>query len=150
MTDHENVELLSDLFANDSLAETLGVQLTEWSSGSATATAVPGPEHANFNGSIHGGFLFSGADIVVSVASNSWGRVAVAVSIDIEYLKPVRVGDQLTFRADEAGRSRSLGTYRVDVRRADALVAIATATTFRTADWHFGADAWSPEWRSAN
>ena len=148
MIEHENVELLSKLFTEDRFAASLGVELTEWSGGTATAIATPGPEQTNFTGSVHGGFIFSGADVVTSIASNSWGRKSVAVSIDIEYLSPARAGEQLTFTAAEAGRGRNLATYRIEIRRQDKLLAIATAVTFRTADWHLGADAWSETWRA--
>lgn len=150
MIEHENTELLDDLFRRDGFAETLGVEVTAWSGGTATASAAPASRHLNFTGSVHGGFLFSGADVAVSVASNSWGRKSVAISIDIQYLSAARPGDQLTFTAEEAGRGRNLATYRVEIRREDKLVAIATAVTFRTADWHFGADAWSEDWRAAH
>lgn len=150
MTDHENVELLNRLFSEDRFAASLGIELTAWSGGTATAIATPGPEHCNFAGSVHGGYLFSAADVVASVASNSWGRVSVAVSIDIEYLSAAGTGRPLVFTANEAGCGRNLATYRVDVHHRDKLVAIATAVTFRTADWHGGPDAWTDHWRSAH
>lgn len=150
MTDHENFDLLDELFAGDPFATELGVELTGWSGGTANATATPGPAHCNFTGSVHGGFLFSAADIVVSVASNSWGRQSVAVSIDIEYLSAARTGEPLHVTGVEVGRGRNLATYRIDVHRDDKLVAVATAVTFRTADWHFGEDAWTDAWRSAH
>lgn len=150
MSEHENIGPLDELFRADGFAGTLGVEVTDWSGGIASAAATPGPEHLNFAGSVHGGFLFSGADVAVSVASNSWGRKSVAVSIDIEYLSAARPGEQLVFTAEEAGRGRNLATYRIEIRRGDKLVSIATAVTFRTADWHFGTEAWSERWRATH
>lgn len=150
MAEHENEDRLSELFTGDRFATSNGVRLLEWTGGTATAVATPGPESSNFVGSVHGGFLFTAADVAASVAANSWGRICVAVSIDIEYLSGSAAGDELRFTATEAARGRNLATYRVEGHRGERLLTIASVVTFRTAEWHFGADAWSEEWRGRN
>ncbi len=150
MADHENADRLTELFAGDRFAASAGIRLLDWSGGTATAVATPGPESSNFVGSVHGGFLFTAADVAASVAANSWGRICVAVSIDIEYLRGAVAGDELRFTATEAARGRNLATYQVDGRRGDELLTIASVVTFRTAAWHFGADAWTAGWRDRN
>ncbi|MFV2039075.1 MAG: PaaI family thioesterase, partial [Acidimicrobiales bacterium] len=72
---------------------------------------TPGPEHLNFLGSVHGGYLFAVADMALSVASNSWGRIAVAISVDFHYLTATTSGEELDFTARERSRGRTIATY---------------------------------------
>ncbi len=148
-TPHENVDRLAGLFAEDRYATSLGLRLVDWSGGAATVTATPGPGHTNFAGTVHGGFLFSAADAALAVASNSWGRQSLALSIDIKYLAAAATESNLTFVASEVNRTRSIGTYRLDVQGEDGtLISTATALAYRTKAWHFGEEAWSADWRA--
>lgn len=150
MTLHENYDHLDELFRADRFAALIGVELDTWSGGAPTATASVVSDSCNFAGGAHGGYIFSAADIVASVASNSWGRKCVAASIDIEYIRGATDGEILRFMAIELGKGRSLATYRVEAHRDEVLIASASAVTFRTPEWHLGSDAWSHEWRSTN
>lgn len=146
----ENRVQLGRLFARDQLARSLSITLVDWGGGWATATATPGPEELNFLGAVHGGYLFAAADVALSVASNSWGRVAVAVSVDFHYVAPAPSNQELEFAAQETSRGRNVATYALEVRSDRRLIATATGTTFRTSDWHLGEDAWTPEWRASH
>ncbi|MEM8922367.1 MAG: PaaI family thioesterase [Actinomycetota bacterium] len=150
MTSHEHRDRLEAFFGRDRLGRTLGIQLHRWGGGWAELAATPTEEHANFVDIVHGGYLFSAADVALGVASNSWGRQCVAISIDIQYLRAAHVGVTLAIRAEEVNRTRSIGNYRVEVSAPDRLVATATAIAFRTNEWHFGADAWSDDWRTSH
>ncbi|MCP3913090.1 MAG: hotdog fold thioesterase [Actinomycetia bacterium] len=145
---HENWADLDALFRADTLARTLDIELVDWSAGQARVSAVPSTEHCNFLGGVHGGFIYSAADVAMSVASNSWGRMAVALSIDMQYAAGGRPGDELEFVATEQTRSRRIGNYRLVVSRGERTIATATGLTYRTDDWVLGAGAWSGDWRS--
>ncbi len=146
----DNRRRLGELFADDQLARSLSVALVDWGGGWGTATATPGPDELNFMSSVHGGYLFAVADVVLSVASNSWGRVALAVSVDFHYVAAAASNVQLAFTAKETSRGRSLATYALEVRSDQRLVATAIGTTFRTSDWHLGEDAWTSQWRASH
>jgi len=146
----DNRNQLGRLFARDQLARTLSVTLVDWGGGWATASATPGPNDLNFLGSVHGGYLFAAADVALSVASNSWGRAAVAISVDFHYVAAAPSNEELEFTAQERSRGRNVATYALEVRSDQRLVATATGTTFRTNDWHLGKDAWTPEWRASH
>lgn len=145
---HDNVERLDSLFRQDTFARSIGVEILDWSGGTATVLAIPSAGQCNFAGSVHGGFLFSAADVALSIASNSWGRICVAASIDIHYLSAVNVGDQLEVVATEINRGRRLASYRLEIHRETKLLSTATGLTYRSSDWHLGAEAWSETWRS--
>jgi len=144
----DNRRLLGELFAADQLARSLSVSLLDWGGGWATAAATPGPKVMNFLGSVHGGYIFAATDVALSVASNSWGRVAVAISVDFHYVAPAPSNEQLEFTAQETSRGRNIATYALEVRSDQRLIATATGTTFRTKDWHLGEHSWSAQWRA--
>ena len=64
----------------------------------------------------HGGAIFSLVDVAFGTASNSYGNVAVALSMNINYIKPSQSGDLLTAEAVEISRSRRIATYNIIVK----------------------------------
>lgn len=125
---HERVK---NLAARDPFAIFLGAECVDAGPGSAVMRMTVAKQHLNFNGTCHGGVLFSLADTAFGLASNSHGRLAAAVDAHIGFTAPVRVGDELIATAREVNRSNRIGTYRVDVRRADdSIVAAFTGTVY--------------------
>lgn len=148
MNGHPNRDTLAEVFATDRLARAMSVDLGDWGGGWAQVAATAGADDLNFVGAVHGGFIYAAADVALSVASNSWGRICVAVSIDMHYLAPASLGSRLEARAHEQSRGRNIATYALEIRSDHALLATATGVTFRTRDWHLGSDAWTSEWRA--
>ena len=70
----------------------------------------------------HGGVVFTLADTTFAVACNSYNRTTVATGCDIDFVAPVRAGDELRAVAVERFRSGRAGLYDVTVRRADGTV----------------------------
>jgi acyl-CoA thioesterase len=103
-------------------------------------------------GVVHGGALFSLADAGLEVASNSWGRVCVALFMDAQFHSPARAGEALIADARERSRSRRVGGYLIDVvaEADESLRASFQATVYRTADWHLGSGAWTDSWKNAH
>lgn len=119
------------LAARDAFVAYLGAECVDAGPGMAVVRMTVGEQHVNFNGTCHGGVLFSLADTAFGLASNSHGRVAAAVGAHIGFTAPVRVGDTLIATATEVSRSNRIGTYRVDVRTSDdATVATFTGTVY--------------------
>lgn len=145
---HPNREAMWEVFRGDRLAGALGIVLDDWGPGWARATWTPQPTHENFAGAIHGGALFTLGDVVFAVACNSWGRQAVALSVDVHFLAAVRPGEELVARATERSRTRRTGSYHLDVHSGQRQVASLHAMAHRTSAWHLGEDAWPQEWRS--
>ena len=131
--------------------QSLGIELVSWLPGSATVRIETQKDHGNLAGSVHGGVLFALADAAFEVASNSYGRVAVALDTACHYSQPAEVGGELTAGASEMARTRRTASYRIDVRTPDGeLVAWYMALAYRTKDWHLGEDRWPQEWRDAH
>jgi acyl-CoA thioesterase len=141
---------LEAIFRGDAYVTGLGAELVDWDGGRATFRLPPEARHSNFVGTIHGGALFSLADAAIGVASNSWGRVSVLLSVEAQLLSAARVGDVLVSRAVERSRTRRTAAFAIDVvsEADDTLRATFQAMCFRTGRWHLGDDAWPDDWRA--
>lgn len=147
---HPNHPDLDALFRDDGFARVLGAELVDWGGGWARVQWSPTADHLNFGGVVHGGAVFGLGDYAFAVASNSWGRVAVALTVDVQFLRGVRPGVELTAEARERSRSRRTGAYLIEVSEPDRLVASLHAMVYRVDAWHLGDDAWDEGWRASN
>jgi acyl-CoA thioesterase len=126
-------DLVMRLAARDAFVASLGIEAVDGGPGRAAVKMRVRPEHLNFNGTCHGGVVFSLADTAFGLASNSHGAVAAGVDAHITYQIAVHVGDMLTATAIEVSRGRKLGVYRVDVENeAGQLVSSFTGTVYVT------------------
>lgn len=123
---------LEELAERDAWLNSLGISLVNAASNGVTIKMTVREQHLNFNGTCHGGVLFSLADTAFGLASNAHGVIAAAVHADIAFCAPVRRGDLLLADAVEVSRSRRVGTYRVDVRSDGEIVAAFTGTVHVT------------------
>jgi acyl-CoA thioesterase len=142
---------LEAVFQSDAYVNGLGAKLVDWDGGRAVFRFAPEPRHRNFVGSVHGGAVFSLADSALAVASNSWGRICVALTVEVQFLS-APIGDVLVATAVERSRTRRTAAYAIDVSSEDegALRASFQAMVFRTGGWHLGEDAWPEEWRTTH
>ncbi len=103
------------MWAEDRASAGLGMRIARVAPGEAELTMGVEPRMVNGHGICHGGFIFALADSAFAFACNSFNRRAVAQSNTITYLRPAKLGQELTARAArtaEAGRS---GVYDVMV-----------------------------------
>ena len=137
MTD-DAAERVRRLAARDRFMRMLGAEVLDCGPGRAMVRARVEEDHLNFNGTCHGGFLFSLADYGFGLASNSKGTVAAGIDAHIIYAAAAHRGDILTATAEEETCSQRLATYRIKVtREADQrVIATFTGTVFRTEDVH--------------
>ncbi|HOD69547.1 MAG TPA: PaaI family thioesterase [Deltaproteobacteria bacterium] len=109
-----NLEFLKRYFARDVFAQSCGIELVEASNGTATAVVRIEERHLNGIGIVHGGLLFTLADMAFAAAAHTRGHVSVSVSSTISYIKAGR-GKTLLAKAREIARNRRLATYAVDL-----------------------------------
>ena len=129
----DSADLVIRLAARDAFAATLGIEPVDGGLGRAEVRMRVRPEHLNFNGTCHGGVVFSLADTAFGLASNSHGAIAAGVDAHITYQVAVHVGEVLTATAIEVSRGRKLAVYRVDVENeAGSLVSSFTGTVYVT------------------
>jgi acyl-CoA thioesterase len=102
------------VFARDRYAELSGIEIVETSKGYCKARMQVEDKHLNSVDVVHGGALFTLADLAFAVASNSHGQVALAINAHITYLQAVQTG-VLYAVATEVDKPRKLGAYEVTI-----------------------------------
>lgn len=120
-----------EVLKNEPYANYLGMELVELKAGYAKATLSPTTHMLNTHGTVHGGIIFSLADYVFAVASNSYGKTAVGVTNTINYLSAGLADHVLTAEAREVKKTRRLAWYRIDVWSNDELCATMEAMVYR-------------------
>ncbi|MBK1722235.1 PaaI family thioesterase [Thiocystis violacea] len=121
-------------FRNDRFAEHVGIELLDVGSGRARARLEIGERHLNAVGVAHGAAIFSLADLVFAVASNSHGSVALGVNVAVSFLKSAGRGI-LIAEAEEVSINPKLATYLIRVTdEGDNLIALFQGTVYRKRD----------------
>ena len=126
-------ERIKRLTARDPFVRHVGIRCIDAGPGHATMALTVGDAHLNFNGTCHGGAIFTLADTAFGLASNSHGMIAAGIDAHITYHVAAQPGDTLTATAVEVSRARRIAVYRVDVTRADGtLISSFTGTVYLT------------------
>ncbi len=101
-------------FSQESFGSKSGMMFSSISPGYAKAEMKIEKRHLNVLGTVHGGAIFTLADMAFAAASNAHGTVAVAINVDISYVKAVSEGT-LYAEAKETSINPKIGTYVVNV-----------------------------------
>ncbi len=132
----ENRTIYHNEFEKDLFAKSIGVKLLDARPGYAKVSMEINKNHHNSVGVIQGGALFTLADFAFAVASNSHGRVALAIDAEISFFKAVSEGT-LTGVAKEISLNGKLGTYLVEITNEEGLhIAHFKGTVYRKRDEH--------------
>lgn len=94
-----------------------GISLMDLQPGFARVEMRFTEDMENMFGMAHGGAIFSLMDAAFEVASNSHGTMAVALSMNINYLASPAKGAKLTAEAKEINKTRRTAAY--DIRASD-------------------------------
>ena len=110
------MDAMKKFVEKDHFAKHLGVEMLEsFSAGKAKARMELKSYHLNSAGTAHGGAIFSLADAVFSVASNSHGSLAMAINVSISFFKSAKSG-MLIAEGREVSLNPKLATYLIDVK----------------------------------
>ncbi len=121
-------------FKNDRFAERANIELLSLSPGYARAKMTLHPHHLNGYGTVQGGAIFTLADYAFAAASNSHGTVAVAINVNITFIKAGQMGT-LWAEAREISRNFKLGSYTVEVKDdAGEMVALFQGLAYRKSE----------------
>ena len=130
-------EVVAKMMADDAFSRWLGIDVLEVEPGFAKIQMEVRPEMNNGFSITHGGITYSLADSAFAFASNSHGRVAVALETNISYMKKVSSGDTLTATAEQLSLGNTVGVYNVHImNQNDEKVALFRGTVFRTKEKH--------------
>lgn len=129
----EGAERVTALHRADVAAQELGVELRLGSAGAAVVELTIAEKHLGSQGQVHGGVLFTLADVAMSYAGNSRGGTSMAMRASIDYIDGCNVGDRLIASAVEHSLRGKSGIYDVTIRTVadDRLVATFRGNTLR-------------------
>lgn len=127
-----SLEELKLMFSQrDEFMKTLGIKIVDMGPGTATVSMTVRKEHLNFNGSCHGGAIFSLADCAFGASSNTHGVMAAGIDAHIVYQAAAYVGEMLKAHSREISRSRKIATYQIEVQsERNGLIASFTGTVY--------------------
>lgn len=87
----------------------------------------------NIYGRAHGGALFALIDEAFETASQTHGTIAVALNVNVTYVRPPEIDERLRARADETARTRKTANYAINVTNSNGdLIATCQALAYRT------------------
>ncbi len=130
-------KVVDKMMADDAFSQWLGIEVVDIKPGYTKLEMTVRDEMVNGFGVTHGGIAFSLADSALAFASNSYGRVAVAMENNISFMKKVMTGDTLTAETEELSIGRRIGVYNISIiNQKDEQVALFRGTVFRTQEDH--------------
>ena len=116
---------------NDRFAQHVGIELLEVEPGRATGRLRITQAHLNGLQTVHGGAIFTLADFVFAAAANAHEGLAMAINVNISYIKAATEG-LLFAEAEENALSRKIGNYTVRVTNEPGeLIAIFQGMVYR-------------------
>jgi acyl-CoA thioesterase len=131
----EVLETLAKRFLDEPYARLLGMELLDLEAGRAAVRLKIGKDMSNLFDTAHGGAIFSAIDGAFELAANSHGTVAVALSMNVNFLAPAPSGLTITAEAREVSRSNRISTYQIELRSDEGrLIASCQAMAYRKKD----------------
>jgi len=117
MSEEKNIEQIKNtIISGDLFPQHLGIEFLEIKPGYAKVALQIKEHMVNFHGITHGGVVLTLADTALGTASNSYGRPAVALNFNVNFIKKTAPGQTITATAEEINRTYRTALYRVTVR----------------------------------
>ena len=128
-TDNKIPEGFTQLTDVVGFAEANGPWFEKMENGRAIRGFLPGPQHANSLGIVHGGMMAAFLDSAMGTTVwHTLGRRAVTLKLSLDFLGPGRVGDWLQAEGEVVGHDEHMVQVRGRLygRRHDVLSAIGS------------------------
>lgn len=120
--------------SEEPFAKLLKITLKEVKEGYALCEMEYTEQMDNIYGSAHGGAIFSLIDEAFEISSNSHGTIAVALNINVTYMKTPKKNTLLRAESREINRTRRTASYEITVRDDSNLIAVCQALVYRKDD----------------
>lgn len=106
---------IETLIKKDLFASYVGIELLSAANGKAVAKLDLKKCHRNGVGMVHGGAIFTLADLAFAAAANSHDHLAVAMNVSITFMKATK-GATLFAEATEISQNKRVASYTVIVK----------------------------------
>ncbi len=120
--EHIATETARHMLAEDAASTMLGMTVEEVRPGYSRMSMKIRADMLNGFKMMHGGFTFTLADSAFAFACNSYNKLTVAQSCDVDFTNSAKEGDVLTAECTEALRRGRSGIYDVTVTNQDGIV----------------------------
>jgi acyl-CoA thioesterase len=118
----------------DRFAKHSGVEIVSVGEGEAVTRLHIDSRHLNGADVVHGGAIFTLADVAFALASNSHNRISLGINTNVNFINAATSGT-LTAYAKEIGLNYKLATYNVKVYDAtQKIIADFNGTVYRKND----------------
>ncbi|MCB2226753.1 MAG: PaaI family thioesterase [Desulfarculaceae bacterium] len=130
----ERLAYASEAVGGDPWARFLGLAVESLGEAQATISFVPGPDHLNAVGRVHGSVLYALADQAMAVAANTLERPALVVEARISFVGKAAPGEKLSASARALDLGRTLSLWEVSITNPEGrLVALAGGRGYHAA-----------------
>jgi acyl-CoA thioesterase len=142
MTDDTRKAAIDAHIQQDAFSRFLGASVEIVAPGHSRASLTVTEQMANFHGITHGGVIFALGDLAFAAAGNSRGQVAVALNVNIHFLRASKVGDRLVAEAIERHLAGPTGLYDITVieQTSGDLIACSQDLVYRKKQWFVAPD----------
>ncbi|MCP3955771.1 MAG: hotdog fold thioesterase [Desulfobacterales bacterium] len=137
MTSESRLDAIRNYISKDAFADFLGAKVEIPEPGFSRVTLTVTPDMVNFHGITHGGLIFTLGDMAFAAAGNSHGQAAVALNVNISFLKASGVGDRLVAEAREVSVGGRTALYEIKVFNDSTgdLLASSQDLVYRKKEW---------------
>ncbi len=126
-------DAVNKLFEHDNFSHWLGISILSVSEGSCKIQMKVRKEMLNGFGILHGGVTYAFADSALAFASNSYGRLSVALEVSMSYPAKGVENDVLTAHAEELSLTNKIGVYLIKITNQDQKqLGLFKGTVYRT------------------
>jgi len=116
---------------NEPYAQIFKIKVEEIRKGYSKVTMKVTEDFDNMFSITQGGAIFSLADFAFAAAVNSYKGIAVAINVNINYIKSAVAGDILTAEASQISRGNKTSSYLINVKNdKDELIATSQALAY--------------------
>lgn len=135
MVDIQVIEKIRNNIEAEPYAKLFGIKVLKLEEGHSVVFMKVKKNYNNIFGISHGGAVFSVLDVAFGSAVNSHGTVAVALNVNVNYVKPAIEGDELTAEATEISRSGKIAICNIIVKnKPGSIIATAQALAYLKKD----------------
>ena len=117
--------------SEEPFARFLDIRLVDVDDGYALCEMTYREEMDNIHGIAHGGAVFSLIDEAFEISSNSHGTLALALNMNVTYIKPAQKGTLLRAESREISRGKKTASYQIAVNDDEGLIALCQALVYR-------------------
>jgi acyl-CoA thioesterase len=128
----ERQDIFSNKVMQEPFARLLGIKLKEVREGYARCEMKYTEDMDNIHGTAHGGAIFALIDEAFEISSNSHVNIAVALNVNVTYVKVPKKNTILEAESREIYRTRKTASYQITVKDGDNLIAMCQALVYIT------------------